>query len=529
MTKALLKKQMMEVFSWVYKDKKTGKLRSARDSIIYALLYLFLFGFLGSVFFKAAGSLCAPLVAMNMGWLYWCIMGLLSIFLGVFGGIFTTYGSMYQAKDNDFLLSMPIPASRILMARLLGVYALGLIYELIVMVPAMIAWYMAVPFSGIGSVFVILIPLILSVLVLTLSAVLGWVVALILKRVKHKNIIGIIASLAFIAIYYYVYSQAFELLQMILQNAGAIGAQLQSVLYPLYHMGLGAEGNLMSMVIFTAIVAAFFGVVYFLLSRSFLSLATAKTGSSKAAYKERKTKMRSAGGALLHKELRRFLGSFNYMMNCGLGILFMPVSAGLLIWKAQDIRILGSILEIKDFLPLLFLGGICLMAALNNVTAPSVSLEGKSLWLVQSLPVRGKDALQAKLKLHLLLTVVPMIPLVVVVEWLLSPTPLFGVMIPVIAVLFAFLTGAMGLAINLKLPILNWTNEIVPIKQSMSVLLSLFGGWVIIGLFAGLYALIGNNVGMEGFFALTCGVLLALDVLLYRWLQTRGARIFERL
>ena len=64
MTKALFRKQMMEVFSWVYKNKKTGKLRSASGIAGYILLYLFLFATLGFVFFNAAMMLCMPLVSI---------------------------------------------------------------------------------------------------------------------------------------------------------------------------------------------------------------------------------------------------------------------------------------------------------------------------------------------------------------------------------------------------------------------------------------------------------------------------------
>ena len=60
MTKALFRKQMMEVFSWVYKNKKTGKLRSVSGIVGYILLYLFLFGILGFVFFFAALSAREP-------------------------------------------------------------------------------------------------------------------------------------------------------------------------------------------------------------------------------------------------------------------------------------------------------------------------------------------------------------------------------------------------------------------------------------------------------------------------------------
>ena len=44
---------------------------------------------------------------------------------------------------------------------------------------------------------------------------------------------------------------------------------------------------------------------------------------------------------------------------------------------------------------------------MNLLTPPSVSLEGKTLWLLQSLPVTPWQALRAKLDLHLACTLPP--------------------------------------------------------------------------------------------------------------------------
>lgn len=529
MTKALFKKQMMEVFSWLYKDRKSGKLRSAKGIAVYIILYLVLFGFLGSVFYFAADTLCQPLVKAEMGWLYWCIMGLISIFLGVFGSVFNTYSSLYQAKDNDLLLSLPLPPSRILAVRLFGVYAMGLMYELIVMVPTVIAWFLKAPFSVVGAVCVILIPFVLSVFVLVLSAVLGWVVALIAGRLKHKNIITVFISLAFIAAYYYVYGKAYSILQMLLQNAEAVGEKMKSALYPLYQMGLAAEGNFLSMLIFTSIIGVLFLIVYLVLSRSFLKLATANRGTVKAKYKEGKQKVKSVDGALLQKELRRFLSSANYMLNCGLGIIFMPIAAVLLVWKAGPVQEFVSVPFIQKYIPLLALGAICLIATMNDMTAPSISLEGKNLWLVQSFPVSSKQVLTAKLKFHLLLTLIPAIPLIAVVEWLIKPTPIFAVLIPVNTALFVSLMAGLGLAINLKMPNLNWTSEIVPIKQSMSVMIALFGGWAIVVAFAVLYVVLESVFNPWAYLVLVCGLLLVSNLILLRWIFTKGAKILSAL
>lgn len=529
MTKALFKKQMMEVFSWLYKDRKSGKLRSAKGITAYCLLYLIIFAFLGSVFYFAADMLCEPLIQAEMGWLYWCLMGLISIFLGVFGSVFNTYSSLYQAKDNDFLLSMPIPTSRILLVRLFGVYTMGLMYELIVIIPTILVWFLKAPFSVIGTICVILIPLVLSVFVLILSAILGWVVALIAGKLKHKNIITVFISLAFIAVYYYVYAKAYSMLQTLLQNAEAVGQKMKSLLYPLYQMGLAAEGNILSMLFFTAIIGALFLIVYLVLSRSFLGLSTATRGNVKTKYRQEKQKVKSVGGTLLQKELRRFLGSANYMLNCGLGIIFMPIAAVVLIWKAPQINEFLSVEFIQKHISLLAVGAICLIATMNDITAPSVSLEGKNLWLVQSFPVSSKQVLTAKLKLHLILTLIPAVPLIAVVEWLIKPAPIFAVLIPIITVLFILLMAALGLTLNLKIPNLNWTSEIVPIKQSMSVMIALFGGWAIIVAFAMLYILLEKVFSPLAYLVLVCGLLLVSSLILLRWLFTRGVRIFSRL
>ena len=529
MTKALFKKQMMEVFSWLYKDKKSGKLRSVQGIITYAILYLVVFVSLGSAFYYVADMLCQPLVTAGMGFVYWCLMGLIGVFLGVFGSVFSTYSYLYKAKDNDFLLSLPIPVSRILLVRLSGVYAMGLMYELIVMIPTVLVWFMKAPFSLVGTVCVILIPFILSVFVLVLSAVLGWVVALVAGKLKHKSIITVFISLAFIAAYYYIYGKAYSMLQMILQNAGAVGEKVKVALYPLYQMGLAAEGNLLSMVIFTLIIGALFLIVYSVLSRSFIGLATANKGNAKTEYKNKEQKVKSVGGALLQKEMRHFLGSANYMLNCGLGIIFMPVAAALLFWQADTVREVLAMPFLQKYVPLLAVAAICTVATMNDMTAPSVSLEGKNIWLVQSFPILSRQVLAAKLKFHLILTVIPAISLIISIEWLIKPEIAFALLIPIVTLLFIVLMASFGLFINLKMPNLNWTNEIVPIKQSMSVMIALFGGWVIIMAFAGLYVLLDSVLSPLVYLLLVCAVLLAFCVGIIGWIFTKGEKIFAAL
>lgn len=130
-------------------------------------------------------------------------------------------------------------------------------------------------------------------------------------------------------------------------------------------------------------------------------------------------------------------------------------------------------------MPVLLAFVLCLLSAMNDTTAPSVSLEGKQLWLAQSLPVSPWQVLRAKLRLQLLITIPPMLLCLVCLLAVYPGSPLELLFIAVTALSYALLMALLGLFLGLKMPNLSWTNEVVPIKQSACVALSLFSGWAV--------------------------------------------------
>lgn len=531
MTKALLKKQISEVFSWVYFDRKNGKSRSKGGIIGFSALYLFIFAFLGVFFYQIGDMLCKPLVDAGFGWLYFALMGLIAVALGVFGSVFNTYSSLYTAKDNDFLLSLPIHPGKILAVRLLGVYLMGLMYELIIAIPAMLVYFVSVRQSVLSVVFGLLIPILLSFLVLVLSCVLGFFVALISSRLKNKNFVIVLLSLAFIAAYYYVYAKAYQIVESILSAPEKVGNSVKSILYPFYRMGLGAEGDVISFLIFTLIVAALLFVTYLVLSKSFLSIATANKGTAKKAYKEKTAKVASLENALLRKEFSRFFGCSIYMLNCGLGIILMPIAAVFILIKGPELSaVLTEIFGYgTDIIMLPAAAAVGMLSTMNDITSPSVSLEGKNLWLVQSFPIPAKKVLHAKIKLHLILTVVPTALLAICICIAFKNTLPYAILILAFALIFVVFMALVGLVLNLKMPNLNWTDATVPVKQSLCVMLALFGGWVIIIALGVVYYFASALITPVLYLILVSAVLAIISALLLRWIDTKGAEIFESL
>ena len=81
----------------------------------------------------------------------------------------------------------------------------------------------------------------------------------------------------------------------------------------------------------------------------------------------------------------------------------------------------------------------------------------------------------------------------------------------------------------MRLPVLNWTNEIYPIKQSASVIIALFGGWFFAAVLGVPYLLIGAMLGPVRYLALFAVLFAAASLLLGLWLRKKGAARFAAL
>ena len=86
-----------------------------------------------------------------------------------------------------------------------------------------------------------------------------------------------------------------------------------------------------------------------------------------------------------------------------------------------------------------------------------------------------------------------------------------------------------GSFLGVKMPLLSWTDETAPIKQSGSVAIVIFGGWGFSVVFAGLYLLIGYRIGAALYLSLWTLVYAAAALLLLRWLDVKGSRLFAEL
>lgn len=531
MLKALIRKQLLEINKGFVYDYKKGKNRSKKGIIGFIIFYAFIMvGILGGTFGAIGYLLAQAFVPAGLGWLYFDIMMLIAVVLGIFGTVFNTYASLYTSKDNDLLLSMPIPVRNIMISRLFSVYIMDILYSGVVIIPTLIMYYIfAVPSLG-TIVGPIVLSLLVTVFVMVLSIALGWVVAKISSKLKNKSIISAFIALAGIGIYYVVYFKAVTKIQAMILNIQDVFIEIKGATKIAYIIGSTGEGVLSSVLIMTAVVAALTVLVLTVLNRTFIKIVTTQTGSAKIKYKEKSLKTRTVAKAIYAKEMGRFVASSTYMLNCGLGSVIMIIGAVVVLIKGQSIGdAFGTLFSSRpSALGVCLAGAMMFALSMVNTTAASISLEGKNMWLYQSLPVRPMDVLLGKLKVHLTLSA-PSVLLILAVCIAMKVSFFQTILLLVFTISSALLFGQLGLILNLMKPNFNWTDETMVVKQSFGVFLSMFGGWALgmLVIVSGLWL----TKFVPGLLLLIVWTALTIltNALFNCWLKTKGSVIFQNL
>lgn len=526
MIRALLKKQLLELGAAFVRSSKTGKRRSRAGAFGYALLFAVLMLLVMLSFGSMALPLAVTLVPQGLDWLYFVLMELSALTVSVLASAFTSYGHLFRCRDNQQLLALPIPPGAIFAVRCGGVYLTGLIYLLLAWVPSVVCYALAAPRPGGALLAALPVALALAGDSMVLAVLLGWAVALLNRRARHKSLVTVVGTLLFLAVYYAVFCWVSKAVDALALDAVQAGATAGRAAAPLRLLGLAALGNVPALLLLLAQAAACMAFCGKVLAKPYLRLLTLEPGRAKAEYRVKTQKKQPPHRALLRRELLHLGACPMWLLNCALSSLLLPVLGAAALWKAADLRAFTAA-YLPESLPMLVCGMVCAIAAMNFITAPSVSLEGGTLWLLQSLPVAPQQVLRVKVELQLLLTLPG--------AWFCAGCAMAALRIPagqgllVLAVLAAFvwLTAQMGLALGLCLPNLHWVSEAAVVKQSAASMLAMFGGWLLAGgvLFLPL-TLLDYAVPPLAAQGACLAALLGLDLLLHRWLCTCGAARF---
>lgn len=455
-----------------------------------------------------------------------CIMMLITT-------IYKVNGLVFRFKDYDMLMSMPIPTNTIVMSRLLVLYFYNLLFTVIVMVPAWVIYAIyAAPSWGSYMYFVIGV-ILLPLVPVALSSIIGCIVGVVAAKMRHKNLMSIVLTLAFLLAIMALSFQFSYGMESTVDNFTSIGPALQQTILASYPLaGLFLQGvcgqEFLPFLLYAVISIALFAIYVWVMSRVFKKLNTwAISVQTKKKFVMKKAKGKSGFAALYHKELRRFAASSTYVVNTSFGMILLVIASVAAVVFGRD--------QIETVLPSEFLprvGWIIPMAmsflvAMTCTTACSISLEGKSIWIAKILPVKEKSILLSKIAVNLTI----IFPALIISAALLSAVfaTSIGQVIGMFLVPAAYglFVSVFGLYLNLKMPNFHWKSEVTVVKQSAPMMIIVFSSMALSFIPIGM--MIGTSIPPQWIVAASGGILLPLAVIGMSLVAKKGPEYFRKL
>ena len=187
----LLKIQLLGLFGinkTLHADPAKAKRTLALAALVVAAVVLFASAYSAGVaqgLVQIGLAEAVPLVAVLVG----AIAGAVAAFL-------KTNGVLFGFKDYDLVMSLPVPTSSVVLSRIASLYAMSLLFGVLVMVPAFAVYASAAGVSAVGVACMALSIVLAPLLPLAAAVVLAVLIAAVSSRFKHANVAVIVLTLA---------------------------------------------------------------------------------------------------------------------------------------------------------------------------------------------------------------------------------------------------------------------------------------------------------------------------------------------
>ena len=453
------------------------------------LLILMLMG----VMYSYSELIMEELHKVNMEFVLLTLFVILTSVMALIEGVYKSGSLLFNCKDDNLLLSLPIKKSTVLFIRVFKFYAFELLYNSVFLAPAMIVYARYVHPDAMFYVVSIIGLLVFPIVPILISCLIGTVIAFISSKFKGKNYVQTIFIFAFLlGVIYFSYNSE-DLFSNIAKNASSINDFITKLYYPAgVYIELVTSFNVAKLLEFIFVHLGIFIITIILIGKLYFSVnSSVKSIKVSKTKKEYKIKTSTPTKAIIKKEFNRFLNSPVFITNAGFGpVLFIAAcilasvkldSLTEMMSKVGGITVLN---QFKSYSAIVMFGFICFTSFMTSITSSMISLEGKSFSILKSLPITPYKIVQAKV-LTAILIILPCILIGDIIIFVRFGFDLWSIILILIAsVLFPLVAETFGIIVNLKYPKMDAQNDTEIVKQSMSSTISVCGGMVIIGITA---------------------------------------------
>ncbi|MED0902638.1 putative ABC transporter permease subunit [Bacillus nitratireducens] len=405
----------------------------------------------------------------------------ISSVLTLFFTIFKANGEIFAFKDYDLLMSLPIRVSTIITSRFLYLYLLNTVFSIIIMLPMGVVYgihekpSVSFYFMWFVSMFIA------SLIPTTIAAVFGAAITAIASKFKNTNKITTILSFIVIITFGFFMlkngNAQYSLNDM--NGIGAIVSEQLTKVYPLANMFQKAivNADIVAFILFVGISVIWYYLFVKILSLKYKQINTGiSTYHMLSNYEIHSMRKESVLVALYKKELKRFFSSTVYVINSGMGVV-MAIAFSLaivVVGPSQFIAYPGIEALLQKVAPFAIAAAI----SMTCTTCVSLSLEGKNVWIIKSLPIAPKMIYDSKILVNLSLSIPASIISAVLLIIGLKLDVWSSLLIVITPIAYSFFSAVWGIFINNRFGYYDWVSETQIVKQSVGSFVGMFGGLI---------------------------------------------------
>ena len=246
MLKTLLRVRMAALLAAFTGQSRKRKSQTKGKAAGYAFLMLYCFCAFVFLFYASFSQLAAAFFPAGLGWLYFAMFAIMAFALMFIGSVFTAKSQLFEAKDNELLLSMPVPPGMILLSRMAALLAMNFVLELVVALPVFVSWLQYGETSGTGIAAFVVIVLALPLFSLAVSCLFAWLVSLVTSHMRNTTAVTMVISVVFMLAYFLFCFRMNSYVTQLAANGAAIAGALGSAA-PLVWLGRAAADGRMRM------------------------------------------------------------------------------------------------------------------------------------------------------------------------------------------------------------------------------------------------------------------------------------------
>lgn len=486
---AIVKCELLRLFNMGRGSSDSKKSFKAKRGLAIALIVF------AGAFIAAMSALYSFLFAVILTEAKMQVYTVLAVFIVLylfFALIFcltSANGTVFGGKDYEVLMSFPVRPVFAAVAKSAYVYAFLLGLAVVMVLPSACVCSFFSGWSPLGALATLSGIITLPLLPLGVGLAIGSLAAIVMAKVKRKNIARLVFSIMGVVAY-----MAFLSLTMgditDEQIANAFLA-LEGALAPFCYFAKGVLGGgflpwLTVILVPTAVSALYYSFISKYYKRINTLILTKRSSGN---FKMKEQKQSSLLKCTLLREIKMWAACPGAIVNNLIGPLLSLVLVLYVLISGGTQSFFGAFIEedaafsIQDVL-FYARGALPLVpvffVSVSTYSSAAVSLEGKSLWIVKSLPLKCADFLKPKLILGLIIS----LPITAVAEAALGVALQCSAIEIIISLLFLTLycvaANLFGLYIGLRFPFLDWKNPAEVIKRSGSVAVCSIVGMLII-------------------------------------------------